>query len=531
MVPITKDDHAAQAKYELERVLLDGELRQLLIGETFVATLSHQDWELSVEWGKLIFAWWDEEHSQNWRVTAYEVDPVEVRLRVTRGLAHQTSVLTLRNPVKSRAIGERKNLSPREKRERYAPLLAGLLTTFFIGLRVQSSTTGADRARSVPGRFARLILQLNQEKILAIGVNEGESQSDIDRIIAAGLIWLAGFNPGREPKMRANRLWFCLPRGRSRTAIERVTFIDASCFDARIECFEIDERNEELVAVRPTTQAELCHARPHELRWPGNPLTASHWSERILSLAPELIEIRQRPGSEGQSFSINGLEFARVISGEDGRVEFGVAVSAKTGSMPNRSILNESNFSHLRGLAHEIIKFRSIDSPDRRHPLYRLRAETWLESLLRREIGILDATLDDRFVYSQIPTWRADERSVIDLLTLNRNGRLVVIEIKTAEDLQLPLQGLDYWLRIEQARLRQEFERRGLFIGARIADQSPLLYLVAPRLRFHRTFAVVARCLASSVEAYRIGINSNWRDGIHVHSRERINRQDWKAIG
>jgi len=186
-------------------------------------------------------------------------------------------------------------------------------------------------------------------------------------------------------------------------------------------------------------------------------------------------------------------------------------------------MLTESNWIELERLVREILTYRRAETPDRRHPFYRLRTEAWLESLLRRNIHALDATLDERCVYAQIPTWRADERSVIDLLAVNRQGRLVVIEIKAAEDANLPLQGLDYWLRVEQARGRGEFTRRGLFPGRRLAEQPPLLYLVAPQLRFHRTFSTVARCLAPKIEAYRLGLNANWRAGVCVRACERIN--------
>ena len=143
--------------------------------------------------------------------------------------------------------------------------------------------------------------------------------------------------------------------------------------------------------------------------------------------------------------------------------------------------------------------------------------------MLRRDICQLDATLDDRYVYSQIPAWRANDRSVIDLLTVNCDGRLVVIEIKAVEDPQLPIQGTDYWLRVEQGRVSNEFKQRGLFPGVQLSGQAPLLYLIAPRLRFHRTFAVVAQCLAPQIEAYQIGINANWREGVKVHTRTRVN--------
>jgi hypothetical protein len=507
MIPIADNEDAVRARYELERAVLDGGARELLVSGSMVSTLAQNSWEFSVEWGKLIFAWWDEEHSQNWRISGYEIDRAEIRLQAARGPASETTALILRDPEKLRLVREHEGFSPDERRKRYARLIAALIAPVFKDARPRISTAE---------KYAQLSLLLNREKILVIGVNENESQPDIDGVAAAGLIRLARFNEGRGPKQQARRLVYCLPQGRSLTAIERLTLIDASHLGAAIKCFEVDERNEELTPLRPATQDELLNEHPRELRWP-TAAAGNRWRERIVGLAPGTIEVRRRAGWDGETFSINGLEFARAT---ESKATFGVAgLQSKEGAQP----LGQSNFAELDRLVKEILKFRSSDSPDRGHPFYRLRAEAWLESLLRRDICALDATLDDRFVYSQIPTWRADERSVIDLLTIDQESRLVVIEIKAAEDPQLPLQGLDYWLRVEQARIRKEFEKRGLFTGVEIADRSPLLYLVAPRLRFHRSFAAVARCLAPQIEAYQIGVNANWREGVRVYSKERVN--------
>ena len=35
-----------------------------------------------------------------------------------------------------------------------------------------------------------------------------------------------------------------------------------------------------------------------------------------------------------------------------------------------------------------------------------------------------------------------------DLLAISREGRLTVLELKAGEDIHLPLQALDYWMRI-----------------------------------------------------------------------------------
>lgn len=518
MILIANNEEAAQARYALAQAVLAGAQWQLLLGEESLATLARDGFEFSVEWGKLIFAWWDDQRAQSWRVTAYEADGAELRLQATRGMGRATMLLTLRDVARWRAGQATEDLSRGARRAHYARLLAQLIAGRSDEVQVQRAGGRA--------HYARLTLRLGGVTVLAIGVNEAEAQTDIDGVLAAGLVWLANFNAAREAKQQARRLWFCLPHGRAQTAIERLTLLDAAHLGARVECFEVDESREEMTAVQPAAQGELLNAHPRQVSWPSQVATSERWRARIMALAPGLIEARQRPQHEGEGFGINGLEFARVTGSESPRVQFGVAglrTEDATSAAAQLTVLTEANFGALERLVREIVRYRAAAAPDRQHPFYRLRPEAWLEALLRRDIRALDATLDERFVYAQIPTWRGEERSVIDLLTVNNQGRLVVIEIKAGEDPQLPLQGLDYWLRVEQARLRGELSRRGLFAGLEIAEQAPLLYLVAPRLRFHRTFAIVAGCLTPQIEAYRIGLNTDWRAGVRVHTCERIN--------
>ncbi|MGH9755446.1 MAG: hypothetical protein ACREA2_21925 [Blastocatellia bacterium] len=515
MKTLDDNEESAKARYEIERAVIDCAEMSLFIGDVQIATLARGNFEFSVEWGKLIFAWWDEGVSQSWRVTAYEIDRGELRLRVARGMSRETALLTLRDPAKMR---ERESQSPGERRREYAETLSRLITKSFDGVKIERVTIGSSRSRSGVGRYARLVLKSGGETVLVIGASGAESQAEVDGVVAAGLVSFAAFNEKRDEKDRAKRLWFCLPKGRSQTVMERAPLLDVSHLSARIECFEVDEGGEEMTNIRPVTQDELLNSHPREVIWPSASMPDERWRERIVNLAPDLIETRRDARSGRERFEIKGLEFARLSAG--GRAKFGVAGARSEGEA---NLLTESNFSELESLVRKIVRYRSADCLDRRHPFYLLRAEAWLESLLRRDIRRLDPTFDERFVYSQIPAWRADERSVIDLLTINYEGRLAVIEIKAAEDPQLPLQGIDYWLRVEQGRLRNEFKKRGLFEGVAIADGSPLLYLVAPRLRFHRTFEAVARCVSPRIEAYRIGVNTNWREGVKVHTRERIN--------
>jgi hypothetical protein len=521
VTPISDIETATNARYEIERVLMGNALWELMIGDLPATTLSKTQFEFQLAWGKLIFLWWDENHSQSWRIHAYEVGGGTVRLQAVRGLGRELILIVLRDPARPAPISGSQNLLERKKW--YRMLLAGLLERELGG----SLTPAPGRSRRVTGGYARWVGRFGGRTRLILGVSQSEAQVDIDGIVGAGLVWLEEFQQLREAQDRAESLVFCLPRNRSQTAIERLTFLTASYAGVRLNCLEIDEDREELTPRHPSTQHELLTHHPIETSWPsGGSVHNALWTERILALAPDLIETRTRPGHEKDpvvGFLIRGLEFARQSSATAGNIHFGVIGAHEGEGLPGLRVLSEANFDDLKQLIGRIAHYRAAEGPNRRHPFYRLREEAWLESMLRRDIRSLDESLDPRYVYSQIPTWRGEERSVIDLLCVNHEGRLVVIEIKAVEDPQLPLQGLDYWIRVEQARLRGEFPRRGFFPGVQPADSTPLLYLVAPRLRFHRSFRAVARALSPEIEAFQIGLGGDWRKRIKVHSRDRVN--------
>ncbi len=525
MKQLTDNTTAVKAKYEIEQALLPTAEWQLWEGEKLVTTLLPQTYEFSVEWGKLIFAWWTDDSSQSWRVTAYEIAEAELHCQATRGMGREVVTFTLRDPVRWRE-NKPEDLAVTERRAQFSALLPQLIRAHFSDVKIQRVNVRSKFSLANPSQYVRLLLKRKKETVLAIGSNEGEAQAAIDGIITAGLMWFA------EAKKPAHKLWLCVPQDRSQTVLERLTLLDSAPLNVQIECFEVNEKDRSMMALRPVSQAELLSLHPRGLIWPETKTTTrSNWRERIVKLAPGLIEVREDANQKFESYKLHGLEFARTKGERRERVLFGVPqypdeIAAKFAfnADAGRRTLTEGNFLQLENLVQEILTYRRAAAPDLRHPFYRLRTEAWLESLLSRDICVLDATFDPRFVYSQVPAWIGDDRSILDLLTINHNGRLVVIELKATEDAQLPLQGLDYWLRVEQARVRGEFARRGLFTGVKLADEPPLLYLVAPRLRFHRSFNWVAQAIAPEVEAYRIGVNTNWRAGVKVREVERLRK-------
>ena len=173
----------------------------------------------------------------------------------------------------------------------------------------------------------------------------------------------------------------------------------------------------------------------------------------------------------------------------------------------------------------DLHEYRCANAPDHRHALYRNAAEAWLESLLRRDITKLDPGLIIAPLHAQFRTARGGKLGIrpIDMLALRQDGRLVVIELKVSEDREHVLQGVDYWRRVETHRRRGHIAKAKLFGDRKIRDESPLVYLVAPTLRVHPSFQTLARCIDSDIEIYRFDINEDWRSGVRVMRRMRVN--------
>jgi hypothetical protein len=139
--------------------------------------------------------------------------------------------------------------------------------------------------------------------------------------------------------------------------------------------------------------------------------------------------------------------------------------------------------------------------------------EAVLEKLVRRRIAEIDADLLPDPVYGQVPALAGIDRGLMDLLAVDRSGRLAVLELKATADLNLPIQALDYWMRVRWHQLQGDFSRMGYFPGVALADQPPKLLLVAPAFEFHPSSETLLRYFTSAIEVERIGLGVEWQRG------------------
>ena len=147
--------------------------------------------------------------------------------------------------------------------------------------------------------------------------------------------------------------------------------------------------------------------------------------------------------------------------------------------------------------------------------------EKWLETRMRSQIRLVDSSLLDRPVYGQVPQFTAGERDVVDLLAAEPCGRLCVLELKASEDVHLPVQALDYWLRVRWHCEREDFTANGYFPGIPLRRDPPRLVLAAPALHYHPSNERVVRYFSPEIELQRVGLAADWRDELKVMFRYR----------
>ena len=145
--------------------------------------------------------------------------------------------------------------------------------------------------------------------------------------------------------------------------------------------------------------------------------------------------------------------------------------------------------------------------------------EWWLEQMLRNQPRIVDARLCDAPVYGQVTVVAGIERGIIDLLAATLDGRLTVVELKASQDPHLPIQALDYWMRVAWHAARGEFGQSGYFPALALRADPPRLILVAPSFEFHPTTEILLGYLNPAIEVERVGLAVEWERQIRVSFR------------
>lgn len=229
----------------------------------------------------------------------------------------------------------------------------------------------------------------------------------------------------------------------------------------------------------------------------------------IVELAPEAICAHTVPHQEEIVLRFLGLPFALW---REGRVCFG-----------NRATwteLSSKNQHELKKLVTSLKNYRNPLASELRHPLFRAHAERWMQAKIMQDVSQIDVALDPNHVYEQVIAKSGGQHGVLDLLTIPKRKRLAILELKADENPELPLQAADYWERLRRHQAQGDLARYGHFPGLQLQSAPPIVYLVAPALRFHPTIGTLLRYLSAQIQIVRIGLAENWRHSLRVMLRQ-----------
>jgi hypothetical protein len=347
---------------------------------------------------------------------------------------------------------------------------------------------------SLSPAFPRAFLRHGQHGWAAIAC---PPEGDAAALLAFGLIWLS-YLRARERRLTVEGLALYTPAGHERSTALRLLCLDPTA--ARFELFTYSEEDF-IAAVDPRDHGNL-DTRLAPCTRPA-PNRAAGW-DAIAGLP----SVERIPLHDGRtSLRVRGIEFAELSGSE---LFFGMA---------DRRPARPHHAAEIERLVEELDRARSPEAADRDHPLYRQYPEAWLESQARAQIETLDASLRRDPIYGQVPAFAGGERGILDLLAVDRSGRLTVVELKASADLQLPLQALDYWIRVKWHLDRGEFTSHGYFPGVELRPEPPRLLLVSPSLEFHPTSETLLYYFAPTIAVERIGLAVEWRKGLKVMFR------------
>jgi hypothetical protein len=472
----------------------------------FDLSLSH--YSVSDQNGKCLLHLWSDERNLVRRVLDAERKQGSLQLSVQRFGKPQPSVLEFCSTSDRRSTSTKK-----AARAQYAKILQRILAVENPGFHLDSISTGMDLEHSFSPIYTRALIRRGNSAFAVLGVNATEMQSSIDAALAFGILWLDACRRHSTASVIVEGLKLFVPPGTSPVLRQRIAHLHRGL--AKWELHELDERTQQLTTFDTTDAGNIATRLVHA---PDKHSALERFAgsiAQVLAIVPDAAPVVISPSD--LVFRLHGLQFAgaRLAVTRNSfhpaeQLYFGV----RTAEFPVDGSNQEAFHDYLRHIA------TRRNSRDRSDPIHRAVPERWIESLIVRDVTVLDSRLDGLHVYSQVPAFAACDRAMIDVLTTTRDARLAVVELKADEDIHLPLQGLDYWSRVRFHHQRREFQQFGYFSGRELSPADPLLFLVAPALRIHPTTDQILRYLSPDIDWTLLAIDERWRDGIRVIFRK-----------
>ncbi|MGI8786144.1 MAG: hypothetical protein ACR2HG_00095 [Pyrinomonadaceae bacterium] len=482
---------------------LDAHNEWLLIHQSGTSfALRREEIELDFEREKILFGFTDDKGFQVWRVAGYKIEDEKITLDLTRNFGREREKIKFAPRIPTGVLAAEVELARLEKANQIARLIVA---------QNPKSKLVRVALNEKNGRFAQIVFEDSNRKQIA-ALADVSAAAVPENLLTFAILWLAKLETRRQNSIQI--VWI-LAEKKLYKNLRKLHALLREHWKSKIAIKEIvrgdaKRRSEEISEKPPIVLANLWREKPPKISPPENPQTSRAATE-IIKLAPD--KIFALFTRHGETLRFLGLPFARVR-------KIGDAEKAWFGIERERRILNEQTRAEFFDTLENLETYRRFDSANKRHDFFRLAPEAWLESILRRNIKLLDGNLILSPIYNQ---FRAGGDK-IDLLALRRDGRLIVIELKVAPDREMIFQAVDYWRKIELQRRSGNLQKAKIFGDLAISDKPALVFLVAPTLSYHYDFSFLAQTVSPEIEIYRFNLNENWRESLKVMQVEKIQK-------
>ena len=445
-----------------------GELIRLLDGE----------YSIEIRAGRLWVEAWPEASSLCRRILSvdnHKPGVLDCSIHRFGGEPGRLSFLDLHRPQTShRTIsGERQNFSEQFRR---------MLFRQFPGWTIASLSCGMDLQRSFSPVFPRAKLTKGSETVAAMACPK---VSDEPELLTFALLWFHHLWASQKPEARISLCLF-LPDSAGNLTAHRLRWLRSDALRPRI--FRFNEHG----SAGEVDSQDL-----------GNLQTQVSARYVPSQISPEIRALLSRlenlPGV-GYCYELNGAVSLRCRGSEFARAEAG---RLSLGWEERREV-DLRQIAEVEDFARHISNLETIPA----------LPERWLESVVRTNLPAIDPALRPQSLHSQVLTFAAGDRTVIDLLAVSTVGRLTVLELKASEDIHLPMQALDYWTRVKWHAERGELQH--LFPETALIPTAPKLVLLAPAMSFHSANATVVSYFSPQIDVERVGTNTHWHQQFRV---------------
>ncbi len=460
--------------------------------------LQKEEIELKFERNKILFSFLDENGFQTWRIVEFRQKKSEILLKITRNFGKENERIRLIPRISAKELEASIELARLEKANKIASLLISEIP------QIQLIRVALNKEN---GRFAQIFIENLNGKQTAVISDVSDSVTP-EILISTAILWLTKLE--QRKKKPIETVWILAEK----KLVKKVRKLHALLKEhwksnIKLRGISISGAKSGITELSPLEIHHLWREKTKKISLVEK-TEMSRTAREITKTAPQKIDVIFT--KQGETLRFQGLPVARV------RKTLGVE-KCWFGIEQNKRILNEGAREDFFDLLENLETYRCFDTPNKRHALFELAPEAWLEAILRRNIKQLDTNLILSPLYNQ---FRA-ESGKIDLLALRKDGRLIVVELKVAPDREMVFQAVGYWRKIELNRRNGILQQAKLFGDLQIADAPTICYLVAPTLCFHRDFNFLLQTIAPEIEIFRFDLAENWRENLKVLRREKNN--------